>query len=116
MKENVLYKWEKNRNIVVTILLTCICCISPILWLLLPVILNSAKEFTITDRRIYIKRVNGNCTELPTDSICTIHKTFWFSKLVIKTPSGSIGVWGFSERDKAFDIISDILISRQDTN
>ncbi|MBQ8356436.1 MAG: hypothetical protein IJX39_01350 [Clostridia bacterium] len=47
------------------------------------------------------------------DSIGMIARTFWWGKLIIKTSSGMIAVWGFQDRDKVFELISQRIIIRQ---
>lgn len=43
-------------------------------------------------------------------------RTFWLGKLIMKTSSGFIAVWGFAERDKVFELISQKIIARQAEN
>lgn len=109
MKEKTLYHTKTEDAIPFVV----ICIILPFLWWLLPYALNVATEFIVTDRRIRIKKVSGSWTELPMDSIGMIARTFWWGKLVMKTASGMIAVWGFEDRDKVFELISQRIITRQ---
>lgn len=111
MKEKTLYQF-KNENAIVFVII----CLIPIFWFLLPYALNAATDFVVTDRRIRIKKVTGSWTELPMDSIGMIARTFWWGKLIMKTSSGIIAVWGFQDRDKVFELISQRIISRQTEN
>lgn len=108
MKEKTLYQ-TKNEGALAFV----IACLIPILWWLLPYALNAATEFIVTDRRIRIKKVTGSWTELPMDSIGMIARTFWWGKLIMKTSSGMIAVWGFQDRDQVFELISQRIITRQ---
>ena len=42
-----------------------------------------------------------------------IARTFWWGKLIMKTSSGMIAVWGFQDRDQVFELISQRIITRQ---
>lgn len=110
MRETTLYQ-SKNEG---AIALVVICFIIPLLWPFLPYALNTATEFLLTDRRIRIKKVTGAWIELPMDSVGTIVRTFWWGRLIIKTASGAIAVWGFQDRDKVFELISKRMITRQE--
>lgn len=111
MKEKTLYH-TKNEGALAFVIV----CLIPFLWWLLPYALNAATEFIVTDRRIRIKKVSGSWTELPMDSIGMIARTFWWGKLIMKTASGMIAVWGFQDRDKVFELISQRIITRQTEN
>ena len=110
MKEKTLYHTKYEGAIAAVV----ICFIIPFLWFLIPYTLNAATEFIVTDRRIRVKKVSGSWTELPMDSIGMIARTFWWGKLVMKTASGMIAVWGFQDRDKVFELISQRIITRQE--
>ena len=112
MKETNLYHAKNEKAMTLVI----ICAIIPLLWFMLPYALNAAAEFIVTDCRIRIKKVSGSWTELPMDSIGMISRTFWLGKLIMKTSSGFIAVWGFAERDKVFELISQKIIARQAEN
>ena len=113
MREKSLYNWKADRMKQIVLIIVCLI---PFLWWLLPYALNAASEFTVTDRRVRIKKVTGGWTELPMDNIGTIVRTFWWGRLIIKTASGMIAVWGFADRDKVFEIISQRMITRQTEN
>ena len=107
--ETTLYKYERN----VSGFLIALFIIIPFMWPFLPLILTSAKTIFITDRRIYLKRVSGYSVTLPMDSVCCVKKTYWFSRLVVRTASGTISVWGFRDNAKVLQLLTVSLVSRQ---
>ena len=109
MNEKTLYH-TKNED---ALILVFVCFLIPLFWFFLPYALNASTEFIVTDRRIRIKKVTGFWTELPMDSVGMIARTFWWGRLIIKTASGAIAVWGFHDRDKVFELISQRIINRQ---
>ncbi len=113
MREKTLYHWKGDRRSAIILIIFCLI---PFLWWLMPYAINAAIEFTVTDRRIRIKKIGGAWTELPMDNVGTIVRTYWWSRLIIKTACGAIAVWGFADRDKVFELISQRMVDRQTEN
>ena len=93
--------------------MSIICVIVPVLWYVAPYYLNAATSFVITNRRVRLKKFCGQWTEIPMDNICAISRSYWFSKLVIRSAAGSIGIWGASDCDKIFETLSMNICIRQ---
>ena len=107
--ETTLYKWEhKVSGFVIALFI-----IIPFLWPLFPLLLMTTKTVFITNRRVYFKRLSGCCVTLPMDSVCCVKKTYWFSRLVVHTPTGTISLWGFKDNAKVLQILTVSLVSRQ---
>lgn len=113
MKEKTFYSF-KVESTAGLIALTVVCFILPFLWFLIPYCLNMATEFTVTNRRVRLKKLCGEWTEIPMDNVGAISRSFWFAKLIIRSASGAIAVWGFTDRDKVFELISKRMIERQE--
>lgn len=107
--ETTLYKWERNVSGFIITLFVLI----PFMWPFLALILMSAKSIFITNRRVYFKRVSGYSVTLPMDSICCVKKAFWFSRLIIHSPAGTIAVWDFKDNAKVLQLLTVSLVTRQ---
>lgn len=114
MNEKTLYSFTL-RSKAGLVALTILAFIPPF-WFLIPYCLNSATEFLVTNRRVRLKKFCGQWTEIPMDNICAISRSYWYSKVAIRSASGAIVIWGASDRDKIFEIISMNICVRQSEN
>ena len=115
MNEKTLYSFTLTSTTAKAKLyiMAIICIVIPPLWALAPYYLQAATSFLVTDKRVRLKKFCGQWSEIPMDNICAISRSYWFSKLVIRSAAGAIGIWGASDCDKIFEIISMNICERQ---
>ena len=70
-------------------------------------------ELTITDKRIYGKVAFGKRVDLPIDSISATATIRLFKGVSVSTASGRIGFLVIKNSDKIYDVVSQLLINRQ---
>lgn len=70
-------------------------------------------SMTITDKRVYGKAVFGKRVDLPLDSISAVGEGM-FGALAVATASGSIRFFDIGNRKEMHEILSKLLIERQD--
>ena len=69
---------------------------------------------TVTDKRIHCKTLWINHTSLPLDSITAVSKIEIFNVLLISSPSGRIAVSFVKNANDIYDVITNLIIARQD--
>ena len=73
--------------------------------------MNNCK-LTVTNKRVYGKAAFGKRVDLPLDMI-SVTGTGAFKSISVATSSGKISFWLLSNRNEVFDVISNLLVERQ---
>ena len=84
----------------------------PMLIAFLPFLWLKNYELTITDKRAYGRAAFGRRVDLPVDSISAIGRG-WLKNIKISTASGGIKFFLIKNRDKMYEVISNLIIERQ---
>ena len=96
-----------------TIGLVGLCIFTPITILFFILFLISNKmELTITDKRVYGKSVFKKRVDLPNDSISAI-STNLFGGITVSTSSGKIKWYMIDNKEKVYNILSELIVRRQ---